>query len=163
MAHRVSLCSKGCCWMCSSAVPCPCIPPTPGEAQMEERPRWICADLSASWLQRRGCGCCWTVGGKETLCGQSQLLCVLWGTASCRHSPGWPSSVISLQLAEPGVLRLQGTAMGLHTQAGQGCSCGILSLVLYGSWIYGSWVSLYFHKFLCERVSFPLSCYITLG
>lgn len=87
-------------------------------------------------------------------CGHCQLPaqpCLWWG------------SVTHVQLPSQWCSGCRGTAMDLHTQAGQGCSCSILSSIHYENGIYGSWVSLHFHIFLCRRTSFPLSCYITLG
>lgn len=120
----------------------------------------------AGW-RARGCGgcCCWAVGGKGLW--ENQLLCVLWGTASREQSPSVPATVRaqSYLCTLPSQWRSgrRGTAMGVHTQAVQRCPCGILSFILYENWIYGCWVSLYFHMFLCGRTSFPLACHITLG
>lgn len=165
MANQVPVCSKGYCWMCFSAVSCQCIPPTPGEAQMEGM-SLLGSALTFQQAGWRGRGCCWTVGGKG-LWEEPAPLCAV-GTASCQQSPVWPScdegSLIHVGFPKPVVLRLQGSSHGsTHTQGGQGCSCGILSFIHYENWIYGSWVSLYFHMFLCGRTRFPLSCYITLG
>lgn len=169
MSNQVPLCSKGYCWICFSAVSCQCIPLTPGEAQMEGTSLLGCVLTfqQAGW-RARGCGCCccWAVGGKGLW--ENQLLCVLWGTASREQSPVCPShgegSAVSVHFAKPVVLGPQGNSHGCtHTGSAGLPVCGILSFILYENWIYGSWVSLYFHMFLCGRTSFPLACHITLG
>lgn len=144
--------------MCFSSLSRQCIPPTPGEAQMEGASLRGSAgsDLSASWLERQ------RMGGKG-LWGEPAPLCAV-GTASCQHSPACDEALShTCSLPSQWCSGCRGTAMDLHTQAGQGCSCSILSSIHYENWIYGSWVSLHFHIFLCRRTSFPLSCYITLG
>lgn len=165
MVSWVPACSKGYCWMCFSAVSCQCIPPTPREAQMEGTSLldlcWPFSKLAGG----RGWGCCWT--GRQRSVGRASSSVCCGALPAAGKAPSGP--VVMRARSHPCSLPSQwcsacrGTAMGLHTQAGQDCSCGILSFVLYENWIYGSWVSLYFHMFLCGRTSFPLSCYITLG